>query len=428
MRAALERDRAGEARRLDRDARRGRERRLARQRLPAAAPAAVPGPAAPAGGCRAAGAGCGPGRRAAAAAAAPAAAALLLLLLHLRAGRRRYCQPISTSADSTMARIVFFWSVIIAVSPRCAARARAAAPRRNRRRSSLERQRQRRAPSDQHIVMARRMAGCAPTASRSPAAAAAPGCARPQLPTFLDTVKPTRDRTPHRSRLRACSTNAAVGALIPAAAARKSARCVNRSMATAPVARRRQALSRLRPRARRAARPCGRPWSPCGRGSRDGACAPACSVDRSASRCDSPLVARRRKSHKGTRIEVRSAPGRFANRPDCTAATIPRLIGEAALARQLRAGAHCGRRGAFAHPIVAQMRGTRPGMHGPKPVITNGETGSPAGGDDGQFGASYKKVKRHSRCPPSARVDPQPPVEPRSVVPQHARFRDDDRQ
>src|SRR5262249_28071842 len=53
------------------------------------------------------------------------------------------------------------------------------------------------------------------------------------VPTFLDTVKPTRTG-PWSSRLRACRTNAAVGTLAPVAAARKSARCLSRSMATTP--------------------------------------------------------------------------------------------------------------------------------------------------------------------------------------------------
>ena len=44
--------------------------------------------------------------------------------------------------------------------------------------------------------------------------------------------------------------------------------------------------------------PCGRPWLPCGRGNRDGACAPICLVDRSASRLSgkSPQAAGGRRS------------------------------------------------------------------------------------------------------------------------------------
>src|SRR4029453_16333750 len=58
------------------------------------------------------------------------------------------------------------------------------------------------------------------------------------VPTFLDTVKPTRIG-PCSSRLRACRTNAAVGTLAPVAAARKSARCLSRSMAPTPFVPRR---------------------------------------------------------------------------------------------------------------------------------------------------------------------------------------------
>ena len=69
-------------------------------------------------------------------------------------------------------------------------------------------------------------------------------------PTFFDTVKPTRTGPPS-SRLRACNTNAAVGTLTPVAAARKSARCLSRSMGTTPAASRSasgtESLAPLRP-------------------------------------------------------------------------------------------------------------------------------------------------------------------------------------
>src|SRR5262249_5518492 len=58
------------------------------------------------------------------------------------------------------------------------------------------------------------------------------------VPTFLDTVKPTRTGPP-TSRLRACNTKAGVGTLVLAAAATKSARCLSRSIATPPAAPRR---------------------------------------------------------------------------------------------------------------------------------------------------------------------------------------------
>jgi hypothetical protein len=70
--------------------------------------------------------------------------------------------------------------------------------------------------------------------------------------------------------------------LAPWAAARKSARCRNRSMAMADVQVRRSAACGPGHAAWRSL--CDRPWLPSGRGIRDGACAPACSVDRSASR------------------------------------------------------------------------------------------------------------------------------------------------
>jgi hypothetical protein len=85
--------------------------------------------------------------------------------------------------------------------------------------------------------------------------------------------------------LRACSTNAVDGALSPDAAARKSARCLNRSM---------EAMCGLFAAIRRTAfcdhargaptKPCDRPWSPYVCGSRGDAYVRACSVDRSASR------------------------------------------------------------------------------------------------------------------------------------------------
>jgi hypothetical protein len=51
------------------------------------------------------------------------------------------------------------------------------------------------------------------------------------VPTFFETVKPTRGG-PALARSRACSRNAVVATLRPLAAARKSARCLNRSMGT----------------------------------------------------------------------------------------------------------------------------------------------------------------------------------------------------
>ena len=58
-----------------------------------------------------------------------------------------------------------------------------------------------------------------------------------ELPTFLETVNPTRTG-PSSRRSSACSTNPLTGALEPVAAARKSARCRSRSMDDAGVRRR----------------------------------------------------------------------------------------------------------------------------------------------------------------------------------------------
>src|SRR5882757_3482255 len=53
-----------------------------------------------------------------------------------------------------------------------------------------------------------------------------------ELPTFLEQVKPTRTG-PSSWRSRAWSTNPPAGALAPAVAARKSARCLSRCIAGA---------------------------------------------------------------------------------------------------------------------------------------------------------------------------------------------------
>jgi hypothetical protein len=92
--------------------------------------------------------------------------------------------------------------------------------------------------------------------------------------------------------LRACSTNAAAGALVPVAVARKSARCLSLSMKAMrglAAAVRRTAACDCAPGA--PTRPCVHLWLPCARGNRVGACVRACSVDRSASRSGSPLGA-----------------------------------------------------------------------------------------------------------------------------------------
>src|SRR6266436_241236 len=102
------------------------------------------------------------------------------------------------------------------------------------------------------------------------------------VPFFLETVKPTRIG-PSSSRRRPCTTKAALLTRAPLATARKSARCLNRSMMNLREARltRSDACGPGRG-ARRG--PCGRRSSQGGRGSRVGACAPVYWVDKSASR------------------------------------------------------------------------------------------------------------------------------------------------
>ena len=85
----------------------------------------------------------------------------------------------------------------------------------------LERQRQRGAPSDQHIVMAGRQDQSRPMSLTISLRRRRTRLRSTAVPTFLDTVKPTRTGPPS-ARLRACNTNAAVGTLTPVAAARKS--------------------------------------------------------------------------------------------------------------------------------------------------------------------------------------------------------------
>ena len=104
------------------------------------------------------------------------------------------------------------------------------------------------------------------------------------FPTFLETVKPTRT-APASGRIRNCKMNPAVGAFCPLAAARKSARCRNRSMWR--LIRRSNACDRVNDALKA---PVGRRSWPCACGSHGGVCAPACWVDRSASRVLSPFA------------------------------------------------------------------------------------------------------------------------------------------
>ena len=96
----------------------------------------------------------------------------------------------------------------------------------------FERQIQRRPPSDQHIVVARAASGRAAKAAPPRANAGARGCARPRCRPSSRQVNPTRTG-PSSWRSRACNTKPLTGALAPVVAARKSARCLSRSMSPA---------------------------------------------------------------------------------------------------------------------------------------------------------------------------------------------------
>jgi hypothetical protein len=94
------------------------------------------------------------------------------------------------------------------------------------------------------------------------------------------------------------------------------------SGAMAPSFRRSAACGRVRAGRRS---PGGPPWWRCGRGNRDGACAQACSVGRSASRGLSPLL---------------SGINRYPARPHCR--RVSRLIGEGGRSRQCERAARTG--------------------------------------------------------------------------------------
>ena len=136
---------------------------------------------------------------------------------------KKICHPISTSADSTMARMCV---LLVGHSVELRSRAqraleilgdlrRTAAPRRRAVRSAHSHgPEERPVAADSLTISLRRRR----TRLRSTA-----------FPTFRDTVKPTGPG--HFRRARAPATrNAAVGTLPPVAAARKSARCLSRSM------------------------------------------------------------------------------------------------------------------------------------------------------------------------------------------------------
>ena len=134
---------------------------------------------------------------------------------------------------------------------RCDARGRSARSKSST--SRVERQIEGRAPADQHIVMARphaRSGGASRTTSRSRRRTRLRSTA---LPTFFETVKPTRTG-PSSRRSRACSTKAAGGSLGAGRGGQEIRSLPQPLHGRRGRPRRAQALSRLRPRARRAAR------------------------------------------------------------------------------------------------------------------------------------------------------------------------------
>ena len=227
------------------------------------------------------------------------------------------CQPISTIADSTMAMMVFFWSVMwCSWSPPRRAAAMSARERAFEFDDQpVERRLQRRAPADQHIVMPGRVKQQRHSAAPLRSAGAARGCARPRCRPFSTPWKPMRGGAVVAARTR-LQHRCAAGTFIPVAAAKKSDRCFSRSMGERCAGRRTSGTQPLASSRAGHWLPCGRPWSPCGRGNRDGACAPACSVDRSASREATPL------SRLGAIRPGKSAskPARIAGKPASGAA------------------------------------------------------------------------------------------------------------
>ena len=313
--AARQVDRAAEARRVDGDARARGERLGARLR---------PRPRRRAAPARRAGAGGGAARRRAAAGVCACVAPGCAARSFCSCGAaKKYFQPISTSTDRTIARMRL--RVVLGVHDRLslsvAGRARRRAPRGRLGERSLdvgdqrgEGTRQRLAARHQHVIMIRRAAQ--PLAARLSASlqAAADAIALHGVADFLgdgeaDARRPAR-RAGVGARLGLQRERSRRGARRPRATRWNSARRLSR-----PAGRRRSGRSpcvvakasgsviagllardavasrggssRKALAAARAARvraPCGRRPSPCARESRGGACARACSVDRSASR------------------------------------------------------------------------------------------------------------------------------------------------
>ena len=169
------------------------------------------------------------------------------------------------------------------------------------------------APSDQHVVVARPhpVGGDSRTTSRSRRRTRLRSTASP---TFFEHGEPDAHRSVLAPRSRACSTNADDGGLGAGRGGQKVRALpqpLHGDAARFRTASGAQPLAAARAPGGR--RPCGRPWSSCGRDSRDGACAPACWVDRSASRDWSPFAVacgliRRPAQGRQMRRRARSAP------------------------------------------------------------------------------------------------------------------------
>ena len=194
----------------------------------------------------------------------------LLLLLHLRHAEE---DTASRSARAPTARWQGWCSSdrsLLRLSG-CSGDARVRAPLRRRRLAVVAGgllnapQRADRSPrSGARTAAAARRAGRSAHSHARPAAPAAGSlhdfAQPPPHPVALDRIADLlrhREADPHRTFIAALAAPAArkpaVATLRPPAAARKSARCLSRSMAARAGCGRRQALSRLRPRARRAA-------------------------------------------------------------------------------------------------------------------------------------------------------------------------------
>ena len=177
-----------------------------------------------------------------------------------------------------MARMVFLLSVIAISYCHCVPHARAAALLRNPA-SSGKRQIQRRASSDQHIVMSARSRFAAKSLNNFPQPAADPITLDGISDLLRDgEAEPCRARVTALARLAGTSRGRRTSIPVAAAASPPVASIVPwKQCAAIFTAVRRTAVCVSRPR--RADTTLRPPLLPCARGSRDGACVRACSVE-----------------------------------------------------------------------------------------------------------------------------------------------------